>query len=374
MSTNNVIITADDYGVCNFIDNAILSGLRSGKIKAVSAMLTHPTSVERLKRLLQLQIDLSRQNKFFGIGLHFSITSGKPVLNRANSLTESIDPLRFHDFKYYPFKSIDPEDLYRELKAQIELMESIIGVGNIDHIANHHSPVYFEGNMFLVYARLSAEHKIPMRSPMSWNRKFGKIKKYRLFGKKLKYKLPDYDDKFLTPVARQGLKMGVWRKLGQVSYGNILKRMNHSRIDYPDVLYEYIYGFCAEDIDKGEEVINHALEHLAPRQFKFVEEAHEYTRHMSNNGSFRGVLRRYLALLSPSHISVELMFHLGLDGPSDEIISDIPDNSDLHGINGDYFKVRSREFQCLDTYDWAQKATDYNLNYISYKQMSWITS
>jgi len=68
------------------------------------------------------------------------------------------------------------------------------------------------------------------------------------------------------------------------------------------------------------------------------------------------------------------MFHLGLDGPPDKIISDIPDDSDLHGINRDYFKVRSREFQCLDTYDWTQKATDYKLNYISYKQMSWITS
>ena len=48
----SLILTADDYGACDFIDNGIIQALEQGKINTVTAFVTHPESKQRLDKLL----------------------------------------------------------------------------------------------------------------------------------------------------------------------------------------------------------------------------------------------------------------------------------------------------------------------------------
>src|SRR6266403_4156400 len=125
----SLILTADDYGACDFIDNGIISALRGGKINTVTAFVTHPGSESRMKTLLDLREELKEKNAgfyTFNIGLHFSITSGNPVTGESSLVADKRDTngkFEFNQAKDYPFDDIIMEHLDQELTAQLHLLE-----------------------------------------------------------------------------------------------------------------------------------------------------------------------------------------------------------------------------------------------------------
>ena len=145
----SLILTADDYGACDFIDNGIIRALRDRKINTVTAFVTHPDSESRMASLIVLREELKQQHGYytFNIGLHFSLTSGTALTGRS-SLTDNEagddNKFEFHEAKNYPFRKVKHEHLQYELTAQLNLLESWLGNIPIDHVTNHHGVCYLD--------------------------------------------------------------------------------------------------------------------------------------------------------------------------------------------------------------------------------------
>jgi predicted glycoside hydrolase/deacetylase ChbG (UPF0249 family) len=304
----SLILTADDYGACDFIDNGIIRALRGGKINTVTAFVTHPDSKERMETLVALREELKQQNNdqyTFNIGLHFSLTSGT-ALTGQSSLTDDEagddGKYEFHEAKNYPFRKIKHEHLQYELTAQLNLLQEWINGAHVDHVSNHHGVCYIDLGFFEEYIKTIAlfkpekyRHQLPIRSPMSW----------------LKSDMRTWKNgNVLAPTIRQGLDLGFWKKIGDITTKKLKIRQEDAyrlEINYPDFLADTIYGLP-----------------------------------FSENISF------LLHELSPKSYSAEFMFHLGHPG---ENVSDLQKTIDSiimpHGIDRDYFLNRTKELDVL---------------------------
>ncbi|MBD3637783.1 MAG: ChbG/HpnK family deacetylase [Crocinitomicaceae bacterium] len=360
-----VIITADDYGVCDRIDKGIDDAILNKKITAVSFIVTHDGWQNRLTHLKSVIDQVEVEGHKVGIGLHFCITSGKPqAQNPDSTLFDPENKTYFRRIYNYNFKAIDRYDLRQELDAQITELKNAIGLENIDHLTNHHGVVYFQQELFEEFAMAAARFNVPIRSPMSWYRKFKKFQE-----------LPDFDkDPIINPTMERGIKIGMWRKLSKMSYGNFLKRMNTAEVNgvkYPDVLCEYLYGQCHPLDNDGKKVLDHVLTQFITekRRDAFnsgslldkvkidrrgIKIANEFTvkkSRRSRNPVMTRVAEKYEEKIAREEFVIELMFHLAKAGlPDDGYDKDNPP----HGIYEGYFNFRDGELQALLDYKWEQ--------------------
>ncbi|MCB9224480.1 MAG: ChbG/HpnK family deacetylase [Crocinitomicaceae bacterium] len=375
---NKVIITADDYGVCDRIDRGIEAAIAANKLTSVSAIITHEDSLERVKRLYDLQQKKAKEGQPFGIGLHLCITSGKPQSQSSVGSLVAKDG-NFHEASYYPFGTAKADHLKDEIKAQFEKISKAIPIKELDHLTNHHGIVYFKQDLFEAFVDVAAEHKVSVRSPMSWHPKFKKFEE-----------LPDFDENPIgNPTIRRGMKIGVWRKLGQVSYGNLVRRMEYSeekKVNYPDVLCEFIYGQCTPKRNNGVKVMEHVFHQFMdpadretenknrPKKEEIVVDrvgialANQHTIDQAyskiKNGGANGkheVVSRYGSKKYTGDFSVELMFHLAE--------RNVPTPSEIHGINMDYFVNREHELDALLAIDLEKFKNKLKLSYIPYKDL-----
>src|SRR4029077_13081797 len=74
-----LIINADDFGLSEGINRGIIEGFRAGAITSTSVMVGMPAFGDAVR--------LAHDAKTLGIGLHFSLTAGRP-LTRALSLID----------------------------------------------------------------------------------------------------------------------------------------------------------------------------------------------------------------------------------------------------------------------------------------------
>ena len=375
---NKVIITADDYGVCDRIDRGIEHAIEHNKLTAVSVIIAHASSLERVKRLYDIQQKKIKEGKPFGIGLHLSITSGKPQAKEAVGSLVAKDG-HFHEASYYPFASVKASDLRKEINAQFDRISKAVPIEELDHLTNHHGIVYFKQDLFETYVDVAAKHGVSVRSPMSWMRKFQKFEE-----------LPDFDENpIANPTVRRGISIGMWRKLAQVSYGNLVKRMEYSeekKVNYPDVLCEYIYGQCTPKENNGDKVMKRVFHQFMDPADRNTENkkrsrkdkikvdrvgivlANEYTieeaySKIRSSGSKHKneVVSRYGAKKYSGDFSVELMFHLAE--------KNVQTPEKIHGINLDYFVNRECELDALLAIDLDTYKQKLKLSYIPYKAL-----
>src|ERR1044071_629700 len=102
---SKLILTADDYGACDYIDSGIIKGLRERRINSVAAFVCFPDSHERIEKLLKFR---KEEGLDFGIGLHFSATAGFPLTtaktlraDRNNPKSSFKGPEKFFDGTTY---------------------------------------------------------------------------------------------------------------------------------------------------------------------------------------------------------------------------------------------------------------------------------
>ena len=233
MRTSKYILTADDYGAVNFIDEGIRKAIQAGKINSVACfavpMGPKDDLYERMEKLLAL-----KRHHDFAIGLHFSLTAGRSndinVSKFGNSLTrrEMKDGHYYmRDPKNFKFRAIDPQELAIELNSQLTRLRQY--TTEIDSISNHHGIVYMDTDLFKPYAETAAAHGIPVRSPVVWK----------------KYKLPtgNFDHRIGKPVIRQGLKLRwVDQLLDAAKNQPRLDIAKQLKLVYPTCLVDEIYG------------------------------------------------------------------------------------------------------------------------------------
>jgi predicted glycoside hydrolase/deacetylase ChbG (UPF0249 family) len=293
-----ILLTADDYGVCEFINAAIKKAISEMRINNVGCFVTFPGSETQIKELLLLKdemekkIDPTTQKPFkLGIGLHLSISAGSPVSALPADCNMLDGKKLFREPEGYPIHGIVKEQFVQEFRAQVELLGKWIGgVDKIDFVSNHHGIVYMDDNLFGYYLSVLSPpvYDLPVRTPLSW------IKS------NLRYIGPP-----IPPVAWEGIKMGYLRHLHDMSSTEINNRRKRMRNT------ERKSSFCFADTIYG-------------------------------NGR-KSVLEHMLKQYNGRTMTTEFMFHLGFPGME---YGTIP-----QGINGKYFGGRQKEYQSLMSLD-----------------------
>lgn len=148
-----LILNADDFGMTQGNTIGILMAHAQGVLTSTTCMMNMPFA----------QFALNEAKKFpkLGVGIHFVLTVGRPLIEGAKSYTdENGDFIRPKD---YPDKKphADSEELYREWKAQMEKFIEITG-HKPTHIDSHHHVHLLPWHVD-VAKRLAKEYDVPMR-------------------------------------------------------------------------------------------------------------------------------------------------------------------------------------------------------------------
>lgn len=146
-----LIVNADDFGYSEGVNFGIIAAHKNGILTSTTMLANMPGFASGVK--------LSKQYPNLGIGVHLSLTCGKPLLDDVPSITENgvFRPLSFYetDFK------VDTHEVYREWKAQIE---KVYQSGIVPtHLDSHHHVNRLDA-IREVFVKLAKEYKLPVRN------------------------------------------------------------------------------------------------------------------------------------------------------------------------------------------------------------------
>lgn len=291
-----VILNADDYGACKFINDGITDAIRSNNINSVSCFVTHQRSEADVLEL----IDLQKDHKF-KIGLHFSITCGYPV-----TLCKSMKPgpnKPFYEVHQHNYLKIDTAELRSELRNQVNLLQAWMdrkNAGKVDHITIHHGVIYFFDHLFKVFTEVAKEFNIPVRSPLPWS--------------KSDYKFYSYSQ--ALPIKLEGARNG-----GKIFWENLIHRRTRDK----EVL----------KMLKGQKLENIRMQIQAMKEGN-VRHPVCFADTIYGQPFYENLM--YLVDQVPENMTVELMFHLGKGDPNEKLPA---------GINRGYFDYRLQELKAI---------------------------
>jgi predicted glycoside hydrolase/deacetylase ChbG (UPF0249 family) len=155
-----VIVTADDFGASENVDQGIEFAAAHGAITCVSVLANLAGCVAAVSRL-------EREFPDLGIGVHLNLTTGKPILDPSAVPTlvdqqgEFLSVARF----YAGIKSISEDQVERELTAQIEALQNA-GV-RIDHLSDHNGLLSIYPVLYDIMVRLALRYHVALRSPIT---------------------------------------------------------------------------------------------------------------------------------------------------------------------------------------------------------------
>lgn len=295
---SKLILTADDYGACDYIDSGIIKALKERRLNSVAAFVCFPDSQERIEKLIKFRKD---EGVSFSIGLHFSGTAGYP-LTAAKSLRENINdpksPFKGPE-KFFDGSKYDRNEVSAEIEAQVHAMEAILHdagydkvTKQIDSLSNHHGVMYIDNFLFRDYIRVAQFFGIPIRSPQPWST--SKLKKL------------NFDGKLFNAAVREGLKLGFLQRFWSApGSGKRVKMADERGLLFPYCLLDEFYG----------------------------QPSAGYLQYLLNN-------------YSNKNFAAEFMFHLGdkdLRHEMDALVKSKSESKVLPGINFRYFDNRERE-------------------------------
>lgn len=123
-----LIVNADDLGYSRGVNYGIADAHINGIVTSSTAMANMPGFAHAMA--------LMRALPGLGVGLHFNITTGRPLSENPASLIGRDGTFRGADFIFGAPEEIDPRDVERELSAQ---MDALVKNGcRPTHIDSHH--------------------------------------------------------------------------------------------------------------------------------------------------------------------------------------------------------------------------------------------
>ena len=140
-----LIVTADDLGLAESINEGIAKACREGIVSSVSVIPTGEAFTDALKVIKDLGLK--------EIGAHLSLTETKPLLSSSRSY---LNHNRF--VKDIIFSRIDLEGVRKELKAQLELLKT--SGAKITHM-NGHEHIHMLPKILNIFISLAKEFNIP---------------------------------------------------------------------------------------------------------------------------------------------------------------------------------------------------------------------
>lgn len=157
LPNRNLIIHADDGGLCHSVNRAIIEALKAGIVTSTSLMAPCPAFDEIA--------DYFSNNPQYDVGVHFTLTCGYsykpwgpiagkhkvPSLVNANGY--------FWNTVEQVLANADPEDIATELRAQVERFFKF-GIKST-HLDSHRGILFQNFRLLEIYIKLGIEYKIP---------------------------------------------------------------------------------------------------------------------------------------------------------------------------------------------------------------------
>jgi predicted glycoside hydrolase/deacetylase ChbG (UPF0249 family) len=140
-----LIITADDFGLTESVNEGIAKACTEGIVTAVSVIPTGEAFEDALTIIKNIP--------FKDIGAHLALSETKPILS-GSRFYKNHSEFFFHLF----FGTVNLADSYEELKAQLEILKKT-GL-KITHI-NSHEHIHIMPRILEIFIRLAREYSIP---------------------------------------------------------------------------------------------------------------------------------------------------------------------------------------------------------------------
>ncbi|MGL5978067.1 MAG: carbohydrate deacetylase [Erysipelotrichaceae bacterium] len=150
-----LIVNADDFGLCESVNQGIIKGARDGVITSTSMLVNMDYSLHAAS-LLDDTLEL-------GVGLHVNITKGKPVSNPQDipSLVDEDGNFLASGWYLQENHSVHVDDLIREFDQQYHRFIALTN-RKPDHINIHH--IYdFYGNYPALFDHVINSYHLPLR-------------------------------------------------------------------------------------------------------------------------------------------------------------------------------------------------------------------
>jgi len=129
-----LIVNIDDFGLTEGVNNSVAECFQFGIVQSTTIMMNQPAT--------EHAIELVKQGAVPNVGLHITLTSGRPILDP--SLVPDLvddDGLFLKQDKAFALDNINIEQAYSEFKAQYD---KAINAGiELTHIDSHHFAAVF---------------------------------------------------------------------------------------------------------------------------------------------------------------------------------------------------------------------------------------
>lgn len=153
-----LIITADDFGPVEGINNGIFKAIEEGKLTSVASFVNFQNDQDIINKA---KIIFEKHN--IEVGLHITLTSGTPVSNRT-LIPNLVDQSgKFYTVKKLPIRNITKQEIKVELEAQYNKFISLYGYKPL-HVSNHHGILDLIPDIYETYLEFCQEKAISKRS------------------------------------------------------------------------------------------------------------------------------------------------------------------------------------------------------------------
>lgn len=157
--TKRLIVNADDLGYTPGVTRGIIRAHRDGIVTSSSVLVNSPFAAEAIQTA-------TREAPALGLGLHLTLTSGRPILNadRVPNLVTPQGVFKNRTDYISGLPSIDSAQVEMELRAQIDRFIDIAGHPP-DHLDSHHHATYLAPAVARTMLQMAADLEIPVRRP-----------------------------------------------------------------------------------------------------------------------------------------------------------------------------------------------------------------
>ncbi len=338
----NYIFTADDYGPIDFINRGVCSAVNQGMINSVQVIVN--TDLPRLKKAMQELHESVPENKKLDVGIHLTLTSGKPIIKRSGDGKLTWDRMlkngNFKDFKkfYFGYDNYFPL-IEEEFEAQTNRLKHVLsGISDcrleLTSVSHHHNIFSLSHSLFSRYVSVAEKHepklalRPPKALPLETNKKlFGFVvpllnftdrKEDRVEMVKMNAALAKneyYGPEDLTVKSAHYIDIDYYKNLGSFLITNLLAEKRKQK--HLDTLQEMVKRAEAYKPKAGHEPTN-----------KIIEFVFHLGDHKRNRKGFKRMVRHYSGI-SPKYFenrqheleALEDFFTTDSTGIKDKLVS-----------------------------------------------------
>ncbi|MDR2939939.1 MAG: chitin disaccharide deacetylase [Clostridiales bacterium] len=150
MVTIKLIVNADDFGLTKAVNLGIIEAFKNGIVRSTTLMPNQDAT--------EHAAELAKENTGLGIGVHLTLTAGRPLLGGHKSIVKEDGSFLGQGALFE--STIDPIELESEFDAQIN---KVINLGiKITHLDSHHH-VHLNEKVQTVVIKLAKKYGLPVR-------------------------------------------------------------------------------------------------------------------------------------------------------------------------------------------------------------------